>query len=217
MKADTLLLRGGSTVTTEAIQADGGNIQVTAQTLVRLRDSQITTAVRGGQGRGGNITIDPKFVLLENSLITANAFGGPGGNITIQAEVFLTDPTSQVTASSKQNIAGTITIQAPLTNLSGLVAPLPQTFSPARTVLRDQCTARLRQGTVSSLVERPRDGIPVTPAGVLPSRLVREPPEASPVAAPGARRAEVSGPLPLRDRPVWALSLRARPRECAAP
>lgn len=57
-----------STVTTDAVQADGGNIEVRAQALVRLRDSALTATVGGGaQTVGGNITIDPEFVLLENS------------------------------------------------------------------------------------------------------------------------------------------------------
>ena len=59
--------------------------------MIRLRDSQITTAVGSGRGAGGNITIDPEFVVLENSQISANAFGGPGGNITIRAGVLLSD------------------------------------------------------------------------------------------------------------------------------
>ena len=71
----------GSAITTNASVADGGNIQVRAQGTLRLRDSQITTAVRGGEGRGGNIVIDPEFVILERSQIRADAFGGPGGNI----------------------------------------------------------------------------------------------------------------------------------------
>ena len=90
-------------MTTEAREADGGNIQITAHNLIRLQDSQITTAVGSGEGAGGNITIDTidsAFVILANSQITANAFGGPGGNIDIVTEVFLADPTSQVTASS---------------------------------------------------------------------------------------------------------------------
>jgi hypothetical protein len=40
-------------------------------------------------------------------------------------------------------------------------------------LLRDRCAARLREGAVSSLVERGRDGVPATPEGVLPSRLYR--------------------------------------------
>jgi large exoprotein involved in heme utilization and adhesion len=76
----------GSTVTTEATQADGGNITVQARQLIQLRDSQITATVGGGPGTvGGNITIDPEAIVLENSQIRANAFAGRGGNVQITA------------------------------------------------------------------------------------------------------------------------------------
>ena len=55
---------------------------------------------RGPQTTGGNITIDPEFVILQNSQIVANAFAGQGGNIQITAEAFLADPDSRVDASS---------------------------------------------------------------------------------------------------------------------
>ena len=135
---------------------------------------------------------------------------------------------SQVQAASELGIDGQVDIRAPVTPFSGLVPPLPQTFGPADMVLRDRCAARLRQGVVSSLVERGRDGMPVTPTGVLPSRLVREPSEASPAAqtgpasaAPpvtmrGIRRDEAPGPRRIRHRPLWALTLPVPAGECAA-
>ena len=77
--AGDTFLSTNSSVVTRATQADGGNVQITAPTLVRLRDSAITAEVGGGpQTVGGNITIDPQFVLLQNSQIVANAFEGQG-------------------------------------------------------------------------------------------------------------------------------------------
>ena len=110
--AGDLLMEGESRITTKTNKSDGGDIQITAPNLIRLQDSQITTAVVGaGEGTGGNIaidTIDSEFVILANSEITADASGGPGGNIAIPAEVFLAGPMSQVTASSERNINGEI-------------------------------------------------------------------------------------------------------------
>ena len=169
--AETLLLSSGSTVTTGATRAKGGNIMITAQRLVRLRNSQITTAVGSGEGAGGNITIDPEFVLLENSQISANAVGGPGGDVTIRAGVFLADPASRVTATSERSVAGEIAIQAPVTNLSGLVTPILPDFAPVGELLHDPCVERLRKGTVSSFVVRGRASLPVTYDSILPSRL----------------------------------------------
>jgi len=158
-------------VTTEAETADGGNITLTAGSLVDLRDSQITAAVKGGAGKGGNITINSQFVLSQRSQIRADAFGGPGGNVRLVAEVFLTDSESQVSASSARGIHGTVDIRALVTNLSGVVAPLAPDFARATALLRDRCAARLHEGTVSSFVVRGRASVPTTYDGLLPSRL----------------------------------------------
>jgi large exoprotein involved in heme utilization and adhesion len=162
-----------STVTTEALHADGGNIQMTAPSMVRLRDSTITATVGGGpETIGGNITIDPAFVILANSQIIANAFAGRGGNIDITAGVMLADPASRVSASSTLGISGAVDIRAPVTELSGTVAPLPQAFVSAAALLRERCAQRLRAGHVSSFVLAGRDGVPAEPDSGLPSLLV---------------------------------------------
>ena len=160
-----------STVTTATRQADGGNIALQAASLVQLRDSQLTTTVQGGEGRGGNVTIDPRFVILERSQIRADAAGGPGGNVRISAEVFLADPASRITASSARNVPGEINIQAAITNVSGLVAPFAPDFASAAVLLHDPCAARLHEGTVSSFVVRERVSLPATYDDILPTRL----------------------------------------------
>ena len=170
---DSILSTNGNIVT-RATQADGGNIQVTAPFMVRLRDSTITAEVGGGaQTVGGNITIDPQFVLLQNSRIVANAFAGRGGNIRIQAQqVFLADPSSTVNASSELGINGQVNIQAPVTSISGSVALLPQSFARATELLRDRCAERVRGGGIASrLVLGGRDGVPLEPGRWLPSAL----------------------------------------------
>jgi large exoprotein involved in heme utilization and adhesion len=171
---DTFLITNGSVVT-RATQADGGNIQITAPTLLRLRDSAITAEVGGGASTvGGNITIDPQFVVLQNSQIVANAFQGRGGNIQIQAQqVFLADPTSLVSASSALGINGQVNIQAPVTSISGAVAPLPQAFAQDVELLRSRCAERLREGTISRFVVAGRDGVPLEPGSLLLSPLQR--------------------------------------------
>jgi large exoprotein involved in heme utilization and adhesion len=162
-------------IITRATQTDGGNIHLTAPTLVRLRDSAITAEVGGGATTvGGNITIDPQYVLLQNSQIVANAFEGKGGNISIQAQqAFLADPTSTVSASSALGISGQVNIQAPVTSLSGAVAPLQQAFAPTTELLRSRCVERLREGAVSRFVLGGRDGVPLEPGSLLLSPLAR--------------------------------------------
>ena len=131
---DQIVMKDGS-VSTRAVTSDGGNIALNAPHMIQMTDSRITTSVESGVGGGGNINIDPEFLILNNSQILANAFGGPGGNINILADVFLvnsggTQPTSLagiVEASSALSTPGTINIEATVTDVSGTVAPLPET------------------------------------------------------------------------------------------
>ncbi len=161
-------------VTTEAANAEGGNILITAPTLVHLVDSRITTSVQGGLGRGGNITIDPRFVILDHSEIRADAFGGPGGNIRIIADVFLTSG-SVLSASSALGVPGTIAIQAQITDLSGL-ARLPEAVLQAAAMLRASCTARLAESEASSLTVVGRGALPAEPGTPLASPFLLEGP-----------------------------------------
>ena len=63
-KAGSVTLNAGdefvsqnSKVTVGTEQADGGDITLNATTLIHLIDSQITATVKGGEGKGGNISI----------------------------------------------------------------------------------------------------------------------------------------------------------------
>ena len=83
----------------------------------------------------------------------------------------LADPTSQVSASSALGIDGLVEVRAPVTDISGSIAPLPQAFAPVAELLRDRCTPRLREARASRFVRRGREGVPVGPDGVLLSPL----------------------------------------------
>ncbi len=181
-----------ATVTTEASQADGGDIAVSSQSITRLRNSQITTTVGGGEGSGGNITITPEVIVLENSQIIAKAVEGRGGRIDINADALVRDFTSEVSASSELGIDGVVTIQA-LTNLSESLSPLPQRFAVASAIFRETCQPRLRTGHVSSLVERGRDGVALHPDGVLPRRLLTIGQSPSGVASAAILRLRMEG------------------------
>jgi hypothetical protein len=159
-------------VTTATEEAGGGSIALTAGRLVQLTDSEVTTSVRGGGGDAGNLTLTAPSVVADHSSIIANAFGGRGGSIQITADAFLADPASVVSASSELGIQGTVDIQAPVTSLSGALAPLPQVFVHVAALLPARCAARLSGGHASSLVLGGRDGFPADPSGVLPSPLV---------------------------------------------
>ena len=108
-----------SSIKTESEKASGGNIDIQAVDRVRLVNSPISTSVPNGTGNGGNITIDPNVIVLQNSDITAKAVQGAGGNITLTTPLFLRDSSSQVDASSQFGVNGTVTIQSPTSNVSG--------------------------------------------------------------------------------------------------
>jgi large exoprotein involved in heme utilization and adhesion len=164
---DRIIMDGGS-VSTRAETADGGNIALLAPNVIRLRNSQVTTSVQSGTGSGGNIFVDPQFLLLEGSSITANAFGGPGGSVTIIADNFLADATSSVTASSALSTPGTVQIQSPDNNVASDIAQLPRELVDASRLMAAACSAR-RAGTPSSFMVAGRGGVPADPDGYLPA------------------------------------------------
>ena len=159
-----------SSVTTQATKASGGNIDVQAIDRVRLVNSSISTSVLGGMGSGGNITIDPDVVVLQNSQVIAQAAQGAGGNITIFTPLFLADSTSLVDASSQFGVNGTVTIQSPTSNLSGSLGPLASKPSQAQSLLTQRCAA-LANGQASSFVGAGREQLPSDPGGWLTSSL----------------------------------------------
>jgi large exoprotein involved in heme utilization and adhesion len=160
-----------SVVTTASTQSGGGKINLSAGQIVELVDSQITTTVQGGAGDAGNITIDPRYVILNDSQVIARAVAGNGGNINIGADVFIASPTSVVDASSQKGVSGTIDIRGVVNNLSGSLVPLPQGYLNITALSEDRCAGRLREGRVSSFVVAGREGMPLQPGGVLPSPL----------------------------------------------
>ncbi len=115
-------------------------------------------------------TIDPQFVVLQNSQILAQAFAGAGGAIDIIAgSAFITDPSSIVSASSTLGISGTVNIQSPLQNVGGELAALSQEFSSVGALLAQQCAARAADGKFSTFVIAAREGLPAEPGGFLAS------------------------------------------------
>ena len=93
---------------------------------------------------GGNITIDPQYVILQNSQILAQATQGQGGaisSIITNGGLFLSDANSIVSASSQSGVNGTITIQSPNAPISGQIQPLNKTPLIATSLLNQHCAA----------------------------------------------------------------------------
>jgi large exoprotein involved in heme utilization and adhesion len=165
-----------STVQTSAVQASGGNIKLTAPGTVMLDSSKLTSSVNGPTGsNGGNIVIDPVFVILRNgSQVLAQANEGAGGNILINATgAVLAEAGTLIDASAASGINGSINIQAPIRALSGAIAPLPQAFAKITNLYRQHCAAQ-KGGQFSSFVQGTRDGLPPQPGDALGSPLTFE-------------------------------------------
>ena len=167
--ADSFVSRD-SAVNTEARQADGGNIHIQVQDMVHLVNSKISASVGGGpETVGGNIYIDPDYVVLDHSSILANAFKGKGGNIRIIADTFLADPYSLIDASSALGIDGTVDIRGLIAEFSGELRPLPKDYLSAAELLKEPCAVRLRGGEFSSFIITGRDALPIQPDSLMPS------------------------------------------------
>lgn len=165
----SLTLAGSAEIATRAEQADGGNIDLGVGHALKLSDSRIVTSVGTGQGNGGNIGIDPVFVVLNNSLIQANAYGGNGGNIRIVTDHLVASTDSRIEASSALGIDGNIEISSPNVDVGSGLAVLPGNYLDASSLLRDTCGGR-SAGSASSLVGVGHGGLPQGPTGLLTSR-----------------------------------------------
>lgn len=150
----------------------GGNIKITTSpsATIHLQNSTISASVGDGRGGGGNISIDPQLVILQDSKILAQADEGRGGQISITAGVFLPDANSVINADSGSGVNGTVTIQSPTSNLSGTVGQLVSKTSQPQTLLHSRCAA-LVGGRESTFIFAGRGTLPSEPGGWLLSPL----------------------------------------------
>ncbi|KAB8334250.1 filamentous hemagglutinin N-terminal domain-containing protein [Scytonema tolypothrichoides VB-61278] len=193
--------QGSLTATTQS--GNGGNIILGVQDFLLLRrNSNISTSagLAGAGGDGGNITINSPLIVAfpsENSDITANAFNGSGGKVTINTQGLFgitplsrqeleqrlntTDPTqldpknlptNDITAISQNNpnLSGTVNIITPDVDPSRGLFELSETvIDPAQQIAQNPCT----KGFGSSFTIIGRGGIPTDPKKILSSDNVR--------------------------------------------
>ena len=163
ISADSVLLEDGVELSTRTASVEGGgdiNFQIDRGIILR-RGSSInaeSTNENLGSGSGGNISLDADFVLAlpdENSDIIANAVGGDGGNILINAagifgltqqDGFTTselraNDTSDISANSQSGQQGTINLNADFEQTQSL-DELPDNFINADQLVASSCIAR---------------------------------------------------------------------------
>ncbi|MCU0535878.1 MAG: filamentous hemagglutinin N-terminal domain-containing protein [Hydrococcus sp. Prado102] len=162
-----------------------GNINLDVQNLLLLRNgSQISTTVGvpGAGGDGGRITINTGAIVAvpnENSDITANAFEGTGGNISISTDsIFGIDfrerltPLSDITASSNAGFTGNVII-----NTSGIdptrgLENLPQ--DNINVQVAQGCQVGTNGESNISFYDLGRGGVPPSPDDLLNSPFTGE-------------------------------------------
>ncbi len=152
----------GGQVTTAATVADGGDIEIEASELIYLLEGRLETRVEGGDGNGGNITLDPVFVVLNHAEVIASAVGD-GGNITIDTRNYVRDAASVVDASSDLGINGEILITSPAVDLSSELAQLDTPFLDASSKLAAACAARAGERGTFAVRGRARPASPDAP------------------------------------------------------
>ncbi len=150
-----------SSVTTESERAAGGELTIVAHETLQLRDSALSASVRGGpETQGGNVMVNAKLVVLQNSQIRARAIQGEGGRIRLRSDGLVSDTDSEISASSDVGIDGEVEIQA-LTHLSDTPVRLGQSFEPIP--LLYECDNWLSEDESSTFVTRRRDSVPADP------------------------------------------------------
>ena len=111
----SLTLSNGGSILARSSSTTGGNILVNADHLKLLNGSEISSSVAGDEfSDGGNVTINSiNMVALNGSSVTAKANQGKGGNILVNAEVFLHDAASvdEVLNASSQVAGNDGTVQ----------------------------------------------------------------------------------------------------------
>jgi filamentous hemagglutinin family protein len=141
MVEDNLVLED-STISTETRRSDGGNITITSPGYLRLTNSSISTSVKAENGNGGNIILQPTFIVLDEGQIIAKAVSGDGGHIDIKAigiYNFLPKPLDEfISASSEFGLDGEVKINSPDTNVMESFVILPIGFLDV-SVLLESC------------------------------------------------------------------------------
>ncbi|HRX71013.1 MAG: filamentous hemagglutinin N-terminal domain-containing protein [Gammaproteobacteria bacterium] len=190
-------------ITGEAEQTSGGVITLQVDHIKLLNNSQITSSVQGNdRSDGGNVTLNSvNIVALNGSKITAQAKQGRGGNILVNANVFLHDAANTadiLNASSKvAGNDGVVELNAPEIDVSGNLTALPIRYLDLASRLAEHCDL-VEYDERSSLIVKRYQSLPRAPDQSLSATSVsRCIPEihTAPTPAPRPEAATASNPI----------------------
>ncbi|MEO1402890.1 MAG: filamentous hemagglutinin N-terminal domain-containing protein [Cyanobacteria bacterium J06635_1] len=175
--ASRVSLDNQAQITAEAASGNGGNLRLQNVDTLLLRNNSLISTTAGfgnGEGNGGNIDIDARFIItLPNgdTDVIANAVQGRGGNINIASSGLLGiapgravpgNGTNDIDASSEFGFDGEVAIEQPLSDeAQGLVELTNGPLEPSSLVV-SQC------GDLDNnqFVLTGRGGIPINPGEV---------------------------------------------------
>ena len=180
--ANLNLSEGAKLFTNTTGSLPGGDINLTIADVLTLRNNSQITATAGtpqAGGDGGNINIDAPFIIAfpqENSDITANAFEGDGGNITINTNgIFGIEfrdretPLSDITASSEFGQQGEVEINTSAIDPTRGLNNLPQDTVEAE--VAQSCQTVGGRSTLE-FFDIGRGGLPPSPEDLFSSEIV---------------------------------------------
>jgi large exoprotein involved in heme utilization and adhesion len=130
---------------------DGSNIVINAGGSPLFLQSGTINATAGGKGNGGDVTInDVGATVVQGSRIIANASGGDGGAININLNknsAFVEDTQSEISATSLTGNNGTVTINAPQTDLNSALHPAEVGVTQAPELSANACAPGTNRST----------------------------------------------------------------------
>ena len=153
---ERLEILDGAQVQTDAEVSGGGNITVEVIDTIYLRDSTLTASAGGldALDNGGNINIDPRFLILNNASIVAQAVAGNGGQIELVAENYIADVNSFIDATSELGNDGEIRIRWIDNSITGVIGTLSANFDAVSQISSDVCSARNAESRSSLLIQK---------------------------------------------------------------
>ncbi|MCU0535169.1 MAG: filamentous hemagglutinin N-terminal domain-containing protein [Hydrococcus sp. Prado102] len=174
IQSPTLKLQDNSFISARVVQSgEGGKIFINSNDI-RLFDESNINAFAGETANGGNIFIDADtIVVLGESQISANAFQGRGGNIDIVAQGVFTSLDSAIAATSQLGIDGTVTINAPDTEIHKELEQFNAQTIPTEQILERSCVAS-KTPQQGSFVNAGTGGLPPTPETAIDEFDLRE-------------------------------------------
>jgi filamentous hemagglutinin family protein len=188
-----------------------GNIQVDSNVLLLRGTSQITTNA-SNESTGGRINLNANAIIqLENSDITANALRGQGGSVDISTRALLggvfrsrLTPESDITASSEFGISGNVQVNTiGVAPNSGLVELPGNLVDPSQ-----QIATGCNRNQGASFVITGRGGVPINPVQMMNT----DRPWQDPRNIPTNNIASNISPPPLIEATTWQLNPQGQPQ-----